>query len=497
MMRLMGEQQAIQGQVEDIERQARETRELLGRLDKTQEEMREVIEDMASENITDETLRVQERIVSRMLDASVRCTSATSTRSARAAPPSMSSAGGKQPQEAERLKKLRRDIDRALREGTPEEYEELVREYFRAISEAEGSPPSPARCHEANPTKQSHGDSAARPGDRPRRASWRVSSLGARRARASMPSSARLATSPGASRVVAALVALLLVTASPASRSSRHTGRRRRRRSPGAAGSPAHRDARAPAARTHRDRAGAIRKGEELLRKFPGTVASRIRSSISTASCAARTISCACCGRASTASPTIWKRCAIWRPSSWPTRISRRRRVLRQHIAANPRDENRYRVAGALLASRDQVPMALQIYARVARPSAYRRCSRPSPRRWRSNAATTPARSRSTCCSLPIRAPSARVARGGDALQRVDDREAILTRIEDMRRKHRARRRSKTSRPWPSWSRAATASAGRDPGSRPVCRRPGRAPARLRPHGAPGQRTGFVVDRAR
>ena len=32
------------------------------------------------------------------------------------------------------------DIDRALREGTPEEYEELVRDYFRAISEADGSP---------------------------------------------------------------------------------------------------------------------------------------------------------------------------------------------------------------------------------------------------------------------------------------------------------------------------------------------------------------------
>ena len=145
MMRLMGEQQAIQGQVEDIERQARETRELLGRLDKTQEEMREVIEDMASENITDETLRVQERIVSRMLDAqrSLHKRDFNEERESRTAV-DVFSEGGKQPQEAERLKKLRRDIDRALREGTPEEYEELVREYFRAISEAEGSPPSPA-----------------------------------------------------------------------------------------------------------------------------------------------------------------------------------------------------------------------------------------------------------------------------------------------------------------------------------------------------------------
>jgi DNA-binding transcriptional regulator YiaG len=69
MSRLLGEQQSIQSQLQDIERKARESRELLGRLDKMQDEMHEVVQDMQSESLDDETLRVQEKIVSRMLDA--------------------------------------------------------------------------------------------------------------------------------------------------------------------------------------------------------------------------------------------------------------------------------------------------------------------------------------------------------------------------------------------------------------------------------------------
>jgi Domain of unknown function (DUF4175) len=145
MMNLMGQQQAIQQQLRDIEEQARKARELLGRLDKAQEEMHEVVEDMQSENITDETLRVQERIVSRMLDAqrSLHKRDYNEERESRTAI-DIFSKGGKLPQDTERMRKLRRDIDRALREGTPEEYEELVREYFKAISEADGAAPSPA-----------------------------------------------------------------------------------------------------------------------------------------------------------------------------------------------------------------------------------------------------------------------------------------------------------------------------------------------------------------
>jgi hypothetical protein len=143
MGRLLGEQQAIQQQLEEIERKARESRELLGRLDKMQDEMQEVVQDMQSEEITDETLRVQEKIVSRMLDTqrSLHKRDFNEQRESRSAA-DVFSQGGKPSPESERVKKLRRDIDRALREGTPEEYEDLVREYFRAISEEKTSDPS-------------------------------------------------------------------------------------------------------------------------------------------------------------------------------------------------------------------------------------------------------------------------------------------------------------------------------------------------------------------
>ena len=110
--------------------------------------MHEVVDDMASEKLTDETVRVQDRIVSRMLDAqrSLHKRDFNEQRESRTGAEIFSKGGATVP-ENDRMKQLRRDIDRALREGTPEEYEELVREYFRAISEADGAPvpaPTPA-----------------------------------------------------------------------------------------------------------------------------------------------------------------------------------------------------------------------------------------------------------------------------------------------------------------------------------------------------------------
>ncbi len=145
MSRLLGEQRSIEGQLQDIQRQAAEQRELLGRMDKMQDEMREVVEDMQSESLTDETLRMQERIVSRMLDAqrSLHKRDYSEERESRGAG-EIYSRGGKPLPPDRKLERLRRDVERALRDATPEEYEDLVRQYFRAISEAEGAtPPQP------------------------------------------------------------------------------------------------------------------------------------------------------------------------------------------------------------------------------------------------------------------------------------------------------------------------------------------------------------------
>jgi tetratricopeptide (TPR) repeat protein len=143
MARLLGQQQSIQTQLQEIERQAREQKELLGRLDRMQDEMREVVEDLDSQTLDEETLRVQERIVSRMLDAqrSLHKRDFNEERESRTAE-EVFSKGGRTPQQDERVKKLRRDIERAMRESTPEEYQDLVREYFKAIAETPAETPA-------------------------------------------------------------------------------------------------------------------------------------------------------------------------------------------------------------------------------------------------------------------------------------------------------------------------------------------------------------------
>ena len=138
MSRLLAEQRAIEAELRDIDRQAREQRDMLGRMDKMMDDMQEVIEDMQSDDLDQETLDLQERIVSRMLDASrsLHKRDYNKERESRSAGEVFSEGGGPL-QEDEARRKLRRDILRALESGTPEEYQDLVREYFRAIAESE------------------------------------------------------------------------------------------------------------------------------------------------------------------------------------------------------------------------------------------------------------------------------------------------------------------------------------------------------------------------
>ena len=73
MQRLQGEQQAIQQGMQQLnkefkEQQEKEGTKMLGNLDEIQKQMEEVIKDMQNGNITPETRKRQEKILSRMLD---------------------------------------------------------------------------------------------------------------------------------------------------------------------------------------------------------------------------------------------------------------------------------------------------------------------------------------------------------------------------------------------------------------------------------------------
>ena len=73
MQRLAAEQQAIQKSMQQLndeykKQQEQEGTKMLGNLDEIQKQMQEVIKDLQDQNVTPETRKNQEKILSRMLD---------------------------------------------------------------------------------------------------------------------------------------------------------------------------------------------------------------------------------------------------------------------------------------------------------------------------------------------------------------------------------------------------------------------------------------------
>lgn len=102
--------------------------------------MREVQTDLAQGNINPETLRKQERILSRMLDSQrsarerdfeKRRKAESGTNVARRSP------GAIDLTTQEGRAKLRLDLLRAMEEGYAKDYEELIKKYFEALEQVE------------------------------------------------------------------------------------------------------------------------------------------------------------------------------------------------------------------------------------------------------------------------------------------------------------------------------------------------------------------------
>jgi len=137
MARLAAEQRAIQEGTAQLAETFSERAELAGRLDDVVSEMEEIARSLERNQLDRSIVERQERILSRLLDAqrSVRQRDYTSRRQAqpgedvsgRESPPSLS--------EEQREKRAREDMLRALREGYPPEYENLIKAYFKALSE--------------------------------------------------------------------------------------------------------------------------------------------------------------------------------------------------------------------------------------------------------------------------------------------------------------------------------------------------------------------------
>jgi len=136
LSRMAAEQRALQGAMqqlsEDGEGQGME--EVLGDLDAIAKAMGEIADDMEDKNINARTRRLQEQIVSRMLDA---------TRSARQKEYSKkreSKTGKRMTRNSPLVPKfdasrdqLRRDLKKALREGYSRDYRRLIKAYFHEL----------------------------------------------------------------------------------------------------------------------------------------------------------------------------------------------------------------------------------------------------------------------------------------------------------------------------------------------------------------------------
>jgi hypothetical protein len=141
--RLAVGQEAIRKSLEQLSREAQQSGErqrILGDLDKIAEEMKEVVRNLEQNEVNPETIRKQERILSRLLDASKsvrerdfekRRRAETGTQITRRGPRDfdLNSLEGKSP--------LREELLKALEQGYSKDYQELIRKYFEELEKTE------------------------------------------------------------------------------------------------------------------------------------------------------------------------------------------------------------------------------------------------------------------------------------------------------------------------------------------------------------------------
>jgi hypothetical protein len=134
MARLAAQQETVRKGIEDLAQELGNRSEILGRFDDLVEEARQVVEDLRNRDVDRETIRRQERILTRLLNAqkSMRRRDYSDRRKSRPGeayqpepPPELS---------LEEAEEMVRDLIYQRRGYYPPEYEDLIRAYFRVIS---------------------------------------------------------------------------------------------------------------------------------------------------------------------------------------------------------------------------------------------------------------------------------------------------------------------------------------------------------------------------
>lgn len=143
MARLAGEQGRARKSLEQLAREAAragELSKLLGDLNRTAQEMREVQTDLAGGSIRPETLQKQERILSRLLD-SQRSLQERDYEQRRKAETAGAYTRDRLPDTdlstLEMKEQLRRDLLRAMEQGYSSDYQSIIRNYFELLEKTE------------------------------------------------------------------------------------------------------------------------------------------------------------------------------------------------------------------------------------------------------------------------------------------------------------------------------------------------------------------------
>ncbi len=141
--RLAVEQEAVRKSLDQLNKEAQasgEQKKMLGDLEKIGEEMKEVVQNLEQNNVNRETIQKQERILSRLLDASKsmrerdyekKRKAQTGTEIARRSP------GDLDPSTLEGKSKLLDDLLKSLEHGYSKDYQELIRKYFDELQKIE------------------------------------------------------------------------------------------------------------------------------------------------------------------------------------------------------------------------------------------------------------------------------------------------------------------------------------------------------------------------
>jgi len=143
MGRLAAEQGMVRKSLEQLAKEAAQSGELskmLGDLNKIAQEMREVQTDLAQGNVNPETLKKQERILSRLLDSQRSARERDFEKKRKAE--SGTNVARKSPNEIdlntqEGRNRLRQDLQKAIEEGYAKDYQELIKKYYEALERME------------------------------------------------------------------------------------------------------------------------------------------------------------------------------------------------------------------------------------------------------------------------------------------------------------------------------------------------------------------------